>query len=744
MKLWPLFSGEILHFPVDIEGRAWLDAEMPLLAARVGTTWPALIETLLGADASAAAGPRVVVETAADLAGAEAVQIVEWVRDRASAVYAKGDLPVLETRPAPGLDRLGDRPMAVVRIDDHRDLILVRKVGAKDFSAEELPMLWAITTLLRHSAAFGRREAAETLHRLTREIVGTLDLDRVLLSIANAAARMISSEIAGVFLVHGQGETRELRMQCSVGHKTPETARLRIPVGRGMAGKVLLTGRPVRVDDYSSTETITKEYLSVAMEEGTHSGLAVPVRDASGEIIGVLAGWRSRSSVFSEEDEQLLEALAGLASIGLVNARVFTEQERLSAEITAAREELAERLAASDEALAIHRRLTAIAAESGDLGGLAQAVHDLLGGAVVIVPAGDRPAVQWPATVRVPREQDSRPLQAAARRTDPGGPFWVHVSIDAAGVRHGTLYAWLTGPPRPREGVILEQSATICAVLLSHEDAMAAASARLRSEFVWDLLEGRRSAEQDDEAVRAANLGLCWGFPARILLLRARGLRALGRTQSWTVEQAERNRMWLAQRITSAAEEITGRMVPIAHRDEHVIAILAAADAARAVAEAVVRRCPFPELSVQVGLSRPVPDVESLPHGLREARVALSAVDDHSSPVMSFEDLGVLQFLIAPAGVEDLHRFADGVLGRLTEYDACHDAQLVVTLDRWFEHGGNTASTARSLRVHSKTLSYRLRRIREIAGLDLEDRQVRLEVELALRVLGRGAQPPEV
>jgi DNA-binding PucR family transcriptional regulator len=105
---------------------------------------------------------------------------------------------------------------------------------------------------------------------------------------------------------------------------------------------------------------------------------------------------------------------------------------------------------------------------------------------------------------------------------------------------------------------------------------------------------------------------------------------------------------------------------------------------------------------------------------------------------MRFDDLGVLQFLIAPSGAGDLHTFAAGVLGKLLEYDRRHDTELVVTLDGYFENGCSVASTARAMHVHPKTLAYRLRRIHEVSGLDLTDRQQRLDAELALRVLGPG------
>ncbi|MGQ0465734.1 MAG: helix-turn-helix domain-containing protein [Sporichthyaceae bacterium] len=710
---------------------------MALLAARVGTTWPALIETLLGVGASAAQAPRIVTETVAELAGAQSVGIVEWVRDLPSVVHRVGRPLEPGSRPAPGQGWIDGCPALVVRIDDHRDLVVLGEHGGAPFTAEEAAGVEAVSTLLGHSAAFGRREAAETLNRLAREIVGTLDLDRVLLSIANSAARLLASEVAGVLLVHGPPEQPELRMRCAVGHRSPETARLRIPAGRGMAGKVLATGRPSRVDDYAHSDAITKDYLTIAIEEGTQSGLGVPVVDVAGTLIGVLAVWRMRPSVYSDEDEALLVSLAALASIGLVNARAYADQQRVSAELEAAQTELAGRLAISDEAVDIHRRLTAIAAEGQDLTRLAMAVQEIVDGPVVIVPSGNRAGARWPAGSVVPREQDSRPLAAVAAEAKPTGPVWVRVPIEAAGVRHGVLHARLPARPRPRDVVTLEQSAVICALLLGHEDAVVAATARLHSEFVWDLLEGRGSPDQD-EALRAVALGLRLAFPARLLLLRGRGLRELGRDEGWTAEQAERNRIWWAGRVASAVEERTGQFVPVAHRDEHVVAILPAADATVAQAAAAAGRCPFGKVAVQAGLSREVSTPAGLPQALREARVALAAVDPAGNAVMRFDELGVLQFLIAPSDGGDLHTFAAGILGDLIEYDRRHGTELVATLDGYFENGCSVAGTARALQVHPKTLAYRLHRIHEVSGLDLADRRRRLDVELALRILGPG------
>jgi PucR family transcriptional regulator, purine catabolism regulatory protein len=74
------------------------------------------------------------------------------------------------------------------------------------------------------------------------------------------------------------------------------------------------------------------------------------------------------------------------------------------------------------------------------------------------------------------------------------------------------------------------------------------------------------------------------------------------------------------------------------------------------------------------------------------------------------------------------------VLGTLLEYDAEHDAKLVLTLRTWLESGQRPSLVARRLGVHPHTLSYRLSRIQELTGRDLHTPGAVAEIWLALRV----------
>jgi sugar diacid utilization regulator/GAF domain-containing protein len=713
--------------------------------AAAHSPWPGLIATLLGEPAEdRAALRRVALGALAEAVRADTVELVEWMHGQPSCLATTGERRVLRQRMPAGHSFRSGRPIAVATVGAHRDVVAARRAGAAPFTRAELATVDAIALLLEHADVGDRHDAPEPRQRVTTEIVGTLDLERVLLAVANAASRLLDSETAGVFLVHGG----ELEIRCAVGHRRVETSRLRIPKGRGVAGKVFATGRPVRVDDYATETSITSDFLGVATDEGTRSALAVPITDADEQVIGVLSVWRRRLSIFTDEDEEQLKGIAALASIGVVNARAYTAQRDDAVRLRRHADELEGRLSSTDQTLQIHRRLTMIAAEGRDLAAVAQSLHRHVGAHIVIVPDRDRPPVRCPeadpgAGPDLPTEQQAR----GVRELGPadGGDRWLKVPIEAANVRYGLLYARFATRPVQHHVVVLEQAATICALLIGHDEALLAATARLRAELVWDLLEGRAS-DAADVSHRAVALGYRLAFPARVLLVQACGLSELTRAQRWSVEELDRSRGWLAQRIGDAVGALTGHVTPVAYRGDLLVAIVPQPDRqpdlAGRLGQAATGRSPFPTVTLRAGLSRAVAGAEALPTALRQAHIALSAVNPENGPAVVFDELGVLQFLVAPSGADELFRFADSVLGPLVAYDDRHGTNLVTTVDRYLDSGCNASRAARALHVHPKSLAYRLRRIGEISGLDLSARENRLNMELALRILGRKAHEP--
>jgi DNA-binding PucR family transcriptional regulator len=75
------------------------------------------------------------------------------------------------------------------------------------------------------------------------------------------------------------------------------------------------------------------------------------------------------------------------------------------------------------------------------------------------------------------------------------------------------------------------------------------------------------------------------------------------------------------------------------------------------------------------------------------------------------------------------------LLRPLQEYDRAHYGDLVKTLAAYLRHGGNSTHTADALFLHRNSLRYRLARIRAITGIDLDDTEGRLALQVAVLLL---------
>jgi hypothetical protein len=73
------------------------------------------------------------------------------------------------------------------------------------------------------------------------------------------------------------------------------------------------------------------------------------------------------------------------------------------------------------------------------------------------------------------------------------------------------------------------------------------------------------------------------------------------------------------------------------------------------------------------------------------------------------------------------------MLHTLLDYDAQRSSELVKTLARFLDSGGNYDVTTKSLFIGRSTLKYRLQRIRDLSGHDLNDPDTRLNLHLATR-----------
>ena len=117
-----------------------------------------------------------------------------------------------------------------------------------------------------------------------------------------------------------------------------------------------------------------------------------------------------------------------------------------------------------------------------------------------------------------------------------------------------------------------------------------------------------------------------------------------------------------------------------------------------------------------------------------EARYALEASAAlGGARVGTPADLGSLRLILSLQESRGLELFCDAVLGPLELHDRRTNAHLCESLEAYIEANGRWADAAARLDVHRHTLRYRIARIQELSGRDLQDARDRLELWLALK-----------
>jgi sugar diacid utilization regulator len=449
-------------------------------------------------------------------------------------------------------------------------------------------------------------------------------------------------------------------------------------------------------------------------------GWAYPLRGPSGPI-GFLI-------VAAQEDppasaQFLLRVLAQQAGLALVNARLHAQERAASERLVEVNATLQQTIHALQRSMDIHQRLTRVALSGEGQEGIARAVHELTGYPVAVEDrygnlrawAGpDRPD-PYP---KDPPAQRNEMLGRALGQTRPireGGRL-----VAVAQPRGDTVGVLALVDPAGAAGehelVALEHGATVLAMELARLRGLAETELRLRRDLVEDLLTG---TDEDSALARAHALGYDLERPHWVVVVEGRG-RAGADDETFFdgVRRAVRE-----LRLGSLLVSRTGTVVVLADRaidwEELRLSTLA---------ELGGGRC-------RVGIGGRCERVGDVSRSYDEAQMALNvqAASGSDEQATSFEGLGIYRILSQAQDIGRIERFVADWIGPLVDYDARKGSELVDTLSVYLECGGSHKAATRALVIHRSTLKYRLQRIRELSGHDLNDAHTRFNLQLATR-----------
>jgi hypothetical protein len=299
------------------------------------------------------------------------------------------------------------------------------------------------------------------------------------------------------------------------------------------------------------------------------------------------------------------------------------------------------------------------------------------------------------------------PVHIAAR-PEIGMRARVCIPLVGAGRRLG--YLWLFEDPAVSEDELrLARSAAAEAAALVGPDADAQL---VRRRHEQQLVTALLSADHVQAAPAAHRLESEHYLPLRPVRVWV-AAPAAPAGEEWSAEALDRLRARLAAKQVLCAE-LEQRLVCLAGErgGAAVLEALGALTSPRA----------------HIGQGDAVERLDQAGSSYRRALAALRVAAHEESGTASWDALGVERVVTAlpDAALEDL---PDGLQRLLAG-----DESLVRTLEAYLDHAGDVKRTAAALSLHRGGLYYRLRRIEEVAGVNLHDGEDRLLCHLALRL----------
>jgi len=172
----------------------------------------------------------------------------------------------------------------------------------------------------------GDVERLGRLQLLTDAALFSLELEELLATLLDRVRRELGVDMCVVLLLdEGSGE---LVARAAVGIEEEVERGVRIPMGKGFAGRVAAERRAVVLDDVDHADVLNP----ILREKGIKSLLGVPLL-AHGEVIGVLQVGSLSPRRFTKAETELLGLVAERAAIGIEHARLFQAERAARARI---------------------------------------------------------------------------------------------------------------------------------------------------------------------------------------------------------------------------------------------------------------------------------------------------------------------------------------------------------------------------------------------------------------------------
>lgn len=306
----------------------------------------------------------------------------------------------------------------------------------------------------------------------------------------------------------------------------------------------------------------------------------------------------------------------------------------------------------------------------------------------------------------------------------------VAIAVRAGDEVLGSIWAAMDGPLTAERSATLRDATKLVALHLLRIRAGADAQRRLRAELISRAVNG--GADAQDAIGRL-------GLTGRRVWVAAAALAPRGIDEPEHDSIAERERLTDALALHLSAVQQGAAVALVGDTVYGVLPVPddAAEDRSVRLAEDFLYRV-GDRIPALIGLGRPATTIAEIARSRAEAHRALRvlAERDGQRSVARIADVETESLLLDLRDLRSARGDApSGMLARLVDYDARNDAHLVDTLAAWLDRFGDVTAASADCFVHPNTFRYRLRRVAEVGGIDLDDADARFAAMLEIRTL---------
>lgn len=520
--------------------------------------------------------------------------------------------------------------------------------------------------------------------------------------------------------------------------------------GIGVAVKVFLTGKPY-ICNMTDHDHVTNQELARIF--GARSSLSVPLV-VDNRRTGVIHAINKKNDSFTQDDARLLELLAYQLAIVIENARLFEQLEK--------KNELLR------HSMDVHNKLTRLVLRDKSFDEIIFSLVQLIDRDIIVQDQFFKVLGS-----HVTGEEDIFLLEQAMSENlwnDPDFRNLMHrvnnykqamliKPFPGSGINRSRLIAPITLAGNilgyvsilesdhqqlgEMEYLAIEHAVTVFTLKMMQGKIAYEAKEKVSGDFLDDLING--SYHSPKEMIqRAAYLGRDLAGLCQVLYVdidddsyyseKQRGDKNFGSQLKGRVFDIAKN--YVEEKLPSSMIGIKSDALVVVAQYPGEDAFPELVDIASHIKERIKQM--VPGVTVSIGIGKVSASIEEIKTSYQEARRAIFIARKFGGKdrVITYESLGAYRLLFSIENDEDLKKFVDLTLGPLMEHDREKNNQILIdTLRQYLLANCNNQRTADNLYIHLNTLKYRLKKIQQVAGIDLNDPETRLNFQLALKVL---------